>query len=86
MPHSFIVKVTDVLTERLENTAAEITSNGGSFEGDIESGTFKGTSFLGPIVGKYCRISEDEIKFTITDKPFIVPYNMIESEIKNYFA
>ena len=86
MSHSFTVKVTDILAERLKKTADEITGNGGSFEGDIESGSFKGTSFLGLITGEYCRISEDEIKFTITDKPFIVPYSIIESEIKNYFT
>jgi hypothetical protein len=86
MSHSFTVIVTDTLAERLKNTASEITGSGGSFEGNMETGTFRGNSFLGPITGEYCRISECEIKFTITDKPLIVPYSMIESEIKKYFT
>lgn len=86
MSHSFTVKVTDKAAELLDHTAAAITSNGGTFEGDKNSGTFKGNSFLGPVGGEYCRISENEIRFTITEKPFLVPYSIIESEITKYFC
>jgi hypothetical protein len=86
MSHSFTVKVTDEGAALLNHTATQITKNGGTFEGDKDSGTFKGNSVLGPVGGEYCRISEDEIRFTITEKPFLVPYSIIEAEIAKYFA
>lgn len=86
MAHSFTIKITDDGTALLDHTAAAITGNGGSFEGDHNAGSFKGNSVLGPVGGKYCRISETEIRFTITDKPFLVPYSVIEAEIIKYFA
>ncbi|TAN39242.1 MAG: hypothetical protein EPN25_12270 [Nitrospirae bacterium] len=86
MSHSFLVKVNDTLAERLKNTEKEITASGGSFCGTIESGTFQGNSFVGMVKGEYCRVAEDEIKITITEKPFIVPYSIIETEIKGYFG
>lgn len=86
MSHSFTVKVTDEAARLLDHTASAITSNGGSFEGDKDAGRFSGHSVLGPIKGEYCRLSEDEIRFTITEKPFLVPHSVIEAEIKKYFC
>ena len=86
MSHSFTVKVTDEGVELLDHTAAAIIKNGGTFEGNKDAGTFKGHSFLGPISGEYRRISDDEIRFMITDKPFLVPYSIIEAEITKYFG
>jgi len=86
MSHSFKVTVSETLAERLKKTEAEIRQSGGSFEGTMEAGRFSGKSVLGPVVGEYCRISESEIKITITDKPFVVPYSIIEDQIRNYFC
>lgn len=86
MAHSFTVTVSAALSEHLKNTEAEIRSNGGSFRGDVESGEFEGKSFLGPIRGEYCRISDNEIRITITDKPLMVPHGLIEAEIRQYFG
>ncbi|MBA4373378.1 MAG: hypothetical protein C0402_11035 [Thermodesulfovibrio sp.] len=86
MSHSFTVTVTDEGVALLDHTAAAITKNGGKFEGDKNAGSFKGNSVLGPVGGQYCRISETEIRFTITEKPFLVPYSIIEAEITKYFV
>jgi len=45
-----------------------------------------GSSIMGPIRGEYRTLSGNEICITIIDKPFVVPYSMIEGEIKKYFS
>jgi hypothetical protein len=52
----------------------------------MECGSFDGKSSLGLVKGEYHCISDNEIKITIKDKPFVVPYSMIEFEIKKYFS
>lgn len=86
MPHSFTVTLCDEISAVLERVESEITSKGGSFEGDTERGSFAGRSLLGVIKGEYRGITEIEIRITITGKPFAVPYGMIESEIRKYFS
>jgi hypothetical protein len=70
----------------LKHVETSITGNGGRFRGDTEKGTFQGHTVAGLIRGDYCALSDREIKITITDKPFIVPYSMIETEIRKYFV
>ena len=85
MGHSFTVTLTDEISSVLGRVKAEITENGGRFEGNSEYGSFDGKTVLGLIRGEY-RSSGGEIEITITHKPFIVPYSRIESEIKQYFV
>jgi hypothetical protein len=63
-----------------------ITGKGGSFEGNRESGSFEGKSVLGTIKGEYRSISDNEIEITIDDKPLLMSYSTIESEIKKYLS
>jgi hypothetical protein len=86
MPHSFTIKATDEISELLRRVEAEITGSGGSFSGNLKCGSFNGISLLGAIRGEYRCISKNEINITITNKPFIVPYGKIETEIKKYFS
>ncbi|RPI34920.1 MAG: hypothetical protein EHM54_08975 [Nitrospiraceae bacterium] len=86
MAHSFTVKLTDEISSVIGRVRDEITGSGGRFEGNDEYGSFDGSSFLGTIKGEYRCISGNEIEITITDKPFILPYGTIESEIKQYFT
>lgn len=85
MSHAFTVQLNDEVASVLKKVEEEITGSGGSFKGDSEKGIFDGKSLLGPIQGEYCSVSGNEIKITITHKPFLVPYHVIESEIKKYF-
>ena len=85
MPHSFTVVVREEISVILRKAEAEITGKGGKFAGNAEWGSFAGKSLLGFIKGEY-RGTETELIITITDKPFAVPYGMIESEIRKYFG
>jgi hypothetical protein len=85
MSHSFTIKINDDIHAVLKKVESSIIGNGGTFEGTHERGIFHGKSVAGLIKGEYCSVAGNEIKITITDKPFIVPHSMIEAEIRNYF-
>lgn len=82
--HSFFVKVKDGISSIIEKIKSKITGNGGKFEGNLEHGSFGGKSVLGTIKGEYITISENEIEIVITDKPFILPYKIIECRVREY--
>ena len=84
MAHSFIILLKEDVSSALRNVETIITGSGGSFKGDIEKGTFHAHTVAGRIKGDYRTLSDREIKITIMDKPFIVPYSMIETEIRKY--
>ena len=84
--HSFIVKLKDEVSSILSKMKSIITGKGGSFEGNKECGSFEGESVLGTIKGEYRSISVNEIEITIDDKPLVMPYSWIESEIKKYLS
>ena len=85
MSHAFTIQLNDEIPSVLKKVESEITGSGGSFKGNFEKGSFDGKSLLGLIRGEYFCISGNEIRITITHKPFLVPYHVIESEIKKYF-
>lgn len=80
--YSFIVKLKDEVSSILSKMKSIIMGKGGNFEGNTECGYFEGKSVLGTIKGEYRSISYNEIEITIDDKPLIMPYSKIESEIK----
>ena len=84
--HSFIVKLKDEVSSILIKMKSIITGKGGSFEGNKECGFFEGKSVLGTIKGQYRSISDNEIEITINDKPLVMSYSKIESEIKKYLS
>lgn len=86
MPHSFEIGLNDDPAVVLKKVESEITSSGGSFNGDTEKGDFAGKSVLGYVRGQYLVVSGKEIRVTITDKPFLVPNSAVESEIRKFFA
>ena len=86
MAHSFTITLTQDIASVLKHVESSITGNGGSFQGNSEKGAFQGHTVAGLIRGEYCSVSDKEIRITITNKPFIVPYAMIETEIRRYFG
>ncbi len=86
MAYSFTIELKEEISSVLRNVKTAITGSGGRFEGDTEKGTFHGITVAGTIKGEYCSMSDREIKIIITDKPFIVPHSMIETEIRKYFV
>jgi hypothetical protein len=57
-----------------------IERKGGIFSGDISAGNFKASG----IAGNY-RV-QDRVSVTIQEKPFVIPNQLIEREVKNYFG
>jgi len=78
MAHIFTLAISDEISSVLARVESAITGSGGTFLGDAEKGVFQGNSIMGPIKGEYCSVSGNEIRISIMDKPFIVPYSMIE--------
>jgi hypothetical protein len=86
MSHTFTITPSDEISSLMPRVKSAITANGGSFNGTEENGVFFGKTPLGFIRGEYCCSAEKEIIVTIVDKPFFVPYFVIESKIKEYFS
>ena len=86
MAHSFTIALAHDIASVLKHVESAVAENGGRFWGDAEKGNFQGSTVVGPIKGEYCAVSDNEITITITDKPFFVPYEMIEAEIRKYFG
>jgi|WetSurSiteA1Bulk_404760.scaffolds.fasta_scaffold148255_1 hypothetical protein len=86
MAHCFTIRVCDEIAAVLRQVESTLASSGGSLDGSTESGSFSGSTPLGRIKGEYHCLSLDEIKVTILDKPFLLPYGTIESEIRKYFG
>jgi hypothetical protein len=86
MAHCFTIKVSDAIETVLKQVESTLVSSGGSLDGGTERGFFSGHTPLGRIKGEYHCLSLEEIKVTIIDKPFLLPYGTIESEIRKYFG
>jgi hypothetical protein len=86
MAHTFTIKPSDEIPAIIGRVKSAITDHGWSFLGNEESGSFFGRTPLGFIKGEYCCTAEKEIRVTILDKPFLVPYRVIESKIREYFG
>jgi hypothetical protein len=55
-----------------------IESQGGTFDGDINAGSFDVTVFGNRIAGDYS-VNGQNLSLIIHTKPFLIPCNMIES-------
>ncbi len=62
-----------------------ITGAGGSFNGDIRSGSFGIKTFLGEVVGLY-EISNQQLNIEISKKPMLVPCSEIENQLRKYLG
>ena len=74
------------ISEILKKVESAITANDGLFEGNTERDIFHYKSVAGLIKGEYRSSSGNEIEITITDRPFFVPYRMIEVGFKKRFS
>ena len=59
-----------------------VEGQGGSFTGDTNRGDFQVSVFGNKIIGNYT-VGGQTLNINITDKPFMVPCNAIESFLKN---
>ena len=81
MSKSFEVKLKSDPDEVIARARLAALDNGVRFEGDGQTGRFSGHG----IEGSYL-ILEDTLSVKISKKPFIMPWGIIESTLRNYFA
>ncbi|HSB31500.1 MAG TPA: hypothetical protein VLD55_07855 [Candidatus Sulfobium mesophilum] len=86
MAHKFTIIPSEEVQSLLRKVETAITSNGGNLTGNEEKGVFFGRTPLGFIKGEYCCTLDNSITVTIVDKPFFVPYGVIELKIREYFS
>ena len=79
---SFDIKKPDDITAALKSVEHKITSSGGAFTGNEQSGSFSNSK--GDVAGRYF-IEANGIKIMIIKKPFIYPDSAVESRIREYF-
>jgi len=65
----------------IERAREKATSSGVDFQGDENEGNFAGKGLLGTY-----RIAGPLLTITISKKPMILPWAMIESSIKSFFG
>ncbi len=81
MSKSFEVKLNRDPDEVIAKAKVAARDNGVNFEGDSQTGHFSGHG----IEGSYL-IREDTLAVQISKKPFIMPWGMIETTLRNYFV
>jgi len=86
MAHSFTVNFTGDLPALFQRVKDKIIGEGGTFNGDTRNGKFSGETALGKVFLDYEVISANTIRFTITDKPFLVPNSKIETTVSSYLS
>jgi hypothetical protein len=68
------------LPQAVQTVRAGIEGKGGSFTGNEREGAFRASG----IAGNY-RV-QDRVSVSIQEKPFVISYQLIEKEVKNYFG
>ena len=79
---NFTIPFSKSVTEILEKAKKTIESQNGTFTGDENAGNFDVSIFGNTVIGSYAVTGQD-LNIDITEKPFLVPCNMIESYLKN---
>lgn len=79
---SFSIPFTGSAESILQKAKSAIESQNGNFTGDTNSGNFEVSVFANSIKGYYS-ISGQNLNLTITDKPFLISCNTIESLLKS---
>lgn len=79
---NFTIPFTKSVTEILEKAKKTIESQSGNFTGDENAGNFDVSIFGNTVIGSYT-VTGQELNIDISEKPFLVPCNMIESFLKN---
>lgn len=65
-----------------EKARQALESQGGTFSGDMNGGSFHVSMFGNNISGSF-KVENNELNVVVDEKPFMVPCSMIESYLKN---
>lgn len=85
MSCKFEIPFSEDVNQALEKARNAVESQNGVFTGDTSSGNFELNVFGNFIKGNYS-IAGQLLNLEITDKPFFVPCNMIESYLKKQIS
>ncbi len=80
MSRTFSVKFTEdpsALVARVEKAAIKY---GADFKGDATSGSFSGNG----VKGTYS-IQDRFVTVTIVDKPFLIPWGLVQTQVRGFF-
>lgn len=78
MSCKFSVNFSEPVESAVLKAKNAVESQSGVFNGDVNSGEFEVTVFGNNIKGNY-KVTGQVLDIEITDKPFFVPCNMIET-------
>jgi hypothetical protein len=81
MSRTFTVTIPPEDDNFLENTRSAVEAMGAVLEGDEKAGTFAGKG----VEGEYS-VEGDQVTVTITKKPALAPWPIIENIVKDFFA
>lgn len=82
MSCNFSIPFSGNLQPVLDKARATVEEQGGTFNGDNNSGEFSLSAFGNNIAGSYA-VNGSQLEILISDKPFFVPCNAIESYLKS---
>ncbi len=85
MSCNFSISFTKPVEEILAKAKKTVEAQSGTFTGDTNSGNFNVSVFGNTVIGSYT-VSGQELNFDITEKPFLVPCNMIEGFLKGQLS
>jgi hypothetical protein len=80
MARSFSISTAEDPTTLVDRAKRVASENGATFEGDATSGSFSGSG----VEGEY-KIEGRTVTVTITDKPFFLSWDNVESRVKRFF-
>lgn len=81
MAKSFTIVLNDSHKALLPKAKEMAERNGVVFTGDMASGSFQGKG----IAGEY-RVEGDTLFATISDKPFFVPWSVVNSMVRKFLS
>lgn len=82
---NFSIKLNGNVEELVSKAKNAITDAGGSFDGDITSGSFRMKTFMGEIAGSYT-VSTQQLNVEVSKKPMMVPCSEIEKQLRKYLS
>jgi hypothetical protein len=85
MAYSFEIPIKDQPESLIDRAKSTIEGADGAFAGDTRTGAFAVPAKIGTVEGTYT-IEDNILKVTITKKPFIAPYSMIEDALRRYLS
>jgi hypothetical protein len=80
MAKTFSITFAGDATSLLNRARTVAASNGAQISGDTNRGTFNGKG----VAGNYS-VSGNTVSVTISDKPALIPWGVVESQLRNFF-